>query len=97
MLNKQLTANKAPCTPRGATWEGIGLSRARDIDPYRFHGFVCIYIYGPLARGSIRIAFYVLAAFKRAVFAFRFRAARNLMSGAHKVSAIEIRASRSAV
>lgn len=21
MLNKQLTANKAPCTPRGATWE----------------------------------------------------------------------------
>lgn len=95
MLNKQLTANKASCTPRGATWEGIGLSRARDIDPYRFHGFV-VYIYGPLARGPIRIAFYVLAAFKRAVFAFRFRAARNLMPGAHKVSAIEIRASRSA-
>lgn len=86
MLNKQLTVNKAPCTPRDATWEGIGLSRAA-------HRSVSFSM-DPLARGPIRIAFYVrLAALKtHHVFATTDRAAKNLMHGQHKVSSIEIRA-----
>lgn len=67
MLNKQLTANKASCTPQDATREKIGLSRARlQIRIVSTNSYVLSF-----ACGSIRIAFYALVAFKHTVFVYR--------------------------
>lgn len=85
MLNKQLTVNKAPYTPRDATWEGIGLSRA-DIDP-------CIVSMDPFARGPIRIAFYVRLAVLKT---HRFRGYRSVLQNLIHSESIKYQRSKSA-